>query len=124
MDKKLQEVLQTYFKEHLSEDGIKELNVIFETAVNDAVKVKLIEETEKIQKEKETEFSKLSEDLIKTLHVYCDEATKEYMSENSVAIESNLKVEMAEKLSESIEDVFKKFNYPVEIEEDDSSLLP
>jgi hypothetical protein len=104
----------------LSEDFKSKATLVFEAAVNEAATEKasvMIEETEAtLNAQFETSLSESLDDIVENLDGYLDYVVKEWMTENNVAIETGIKVEMAESLMEGLKDLFNVHN--IEMDED------
>lgn len=104
----------------LSEDFKSKVSLVFEAAVNEAVAAKADEIAESLEEQFQTELSEAvseaMEDVVETLNSYLDYVVKEWMSENELAIEAGVKVEMAESLMAGLKDLFQEHN--IEIDEE------
>lgn len=104
----------------LSEDFKQKASLVFEAAVNEAAAEKATALAEEIQtdlqEEFETALAESLDEIIENLDGYIDYIVKEWMQENKVAIESGIKVDMAESLMESLKEVF--YNHNIEIDEE------
>jgi hypothetical protein len=104
----------------LSEDFKSKATLVFEAAVNEAASQKaasLVEQIESdLQEQFETSLSESLDEIVENLDGYLDYVVKEWMEENKVAIESGIKVEMAESLMSGLKELFYEHN--VEIDEE------
>jgi hypothetical protein len=104
----------------LSEDFKSKASMVFEAAVNEAASAKssaLAEEIEdNLKEEFETTLSESLDDIVENLDGYLDYIVKEWMEENELAIESGIKVEMAESFMDGLKGLFEEHN--VEIDEE------
>lgn len=104
----------------LSEEFKNKVTVVFEAAVNEAASTKanrMVEEIEtQLQEELEEAIEEITEELVENLDAYLDYVVSEWMEENSLAIESGIKVEMAESLMDGLRELFAEHN--IDIEED------
>lgn len=104
----------------LSEDFKAKAELVFEAAVNEAAAAKAMEIAESIEadlKEQfETALNESLEEIVENLDSYLDYVVQEWMSENEVAIESGIKVEMAESFMAGLKELFYEHN--VEIDEE------
>lgn len=115
----------------LTEDFKNKLSLVFEAAVNESVAreienktaglVESLEEQFEVKLEESvTKFSEsiaeVSESIVENLDAYLDYIVKEWMEENKIAIESGIKVEMAESLMNSLKTVFYEHNISVDEE--------
>lgn len=104
----------------LSEEFKNKVSVVFEAAVNEAAKEKADEITENLQAEfdqtLEESVNALTEEMVDNLDGYLDYVVKEWMEENEIAVESGIKVEMAESLMDGLKELFSEHN--IDIDED------
>jgi hypothetical protein len=104
----------------LSEEFKNKVTVVFEAAVNEAAQAKansIVEEIEaKLQEELEASIEEITEEIVENLDAYLDYVVSEWMEENALAIESGIKVEMAESLMDGLKELFAEHN--IDIEED------
>ena len=104
----------------LSEDFKGKLALVFEAAVNEAATAKAAEITESLEEqfavELEESVNEAMEEIIENLDNYLDYIVSEWMEENAVAIESGIKVQMAESFMEGLKELFYEHN--VEIDEE------
>jgi hypothetical protein len=104
----------------LSEDFKSKAAMVFEAAVNEAATAKAHEITENLEEEFELKLTEsvndAMEEIVENLDSYLDYVVSEWMEENAVAIESGIKVEMAESLMEGLRELFAEHN--VEIDEE------
>jgi hypothetical protein len=106
--------------EDLSEDFKSKISLVFEAALNEEV----AKQTETIREEltksldetlEETVAEKL-ETITENVDKYLDYVVSEWMSENEIAIESGIKVEMAESLMSGLKNLFVEHNVSVDEE--------
>ena len=104
----------------LSEDFKSKAQLVFEAAVNEAAAAKaatIAESLEEDLKEQfETSLNESLEEIVENLDSYLDYVVEEWMSENELAVESGIKVEMAESFMEGLKELFYEHN--VEIDEE------
>lgn len=104
----------------LSEDFKKKASLVFEAAVNEAAAEKASAITEEIEKNLQEEFdtaiTESIDEIVENLDGYLDYIVKEWVEENEVAIDSGIKVEMAESLMDGLKELFYEHN--MEIDED------
>jgi hypothetical protein len=104
----------------LSEDFKEKAELVFESAVNEAAAARAVELAESIeadlQEQLEEALNESLEEIVENLDSYLDYVVQEWMSENEVAIESGIKVEMAESFMEGLKELFYEHN--VEIDEE------
>lgn len=104
----------------LSEDFKDKLSLVFEAAVNEAANDKANEITAALEEEfavqLEESVNEAMEDIVENLDNYLDYIVSEWMEENTVAIESGIKVQMAESFMDGLKELFYEHN--VEIDEE------
>jgi hypothetical protein len=115
----------------LSEDFKEKASLVFEAAVNEAATEKALSVAEEIEESIREEFEvslneateefqssldEAIEEVVENLDGYLDYIVKEWMNENELAIESGIKVEMAESFMDGLKELFYEHN--VEIDED------
>ena len=109
----------------LSEDFKTKAGVVFEAAVNESAITKAAALTEEATSKLEEEFNQaLTEsinEMTDNLDGYLDYIVSQWTEENKLAIDSGIKVEMAESLLEGLKELFQEHN--VEISEDKVDLV-
>jgi hypothetical protein len=104
----------------LSEDFKAKATMVFEAAVNEAASAKAAKIAEQLEEEFEVKLTEsvneAMEEIVENLDSYLDYVVSEWMEENAVAIESGIKVEMAESFMEGLKNLFAEHN--VEIDEE------
>ena len=101
----------------LSEDFKTKISVVFEAAVSEnvALKVRSIQESLAVELEEQLEeaVSEKMASIVENVDSYLDYVVNEWMSENEIAIESGVKVSMAESLMSGLADLFTEHNIDV-----------
>jgi hypothetical protein len=104
----------------LSEDFKNKATMVFEAAVNEAATAKanvIAEELEEqFEKQLEEAIDESMEEIVENLDSYLDYVVNEWLQENEVAIETGIKVEMAESLMEGLKELFTEHNIEVDEE--------
>ena len=104
----------------ISEEVLGKFETIFEAAVNEAVTTKVAEISENLQEEFEAKLTEsvneAMEEIVENLDSYLDYVVSEWMSENEVAIESGIKVQMAESFMEGLKELFYEHNVAIDDE--------
>ncbi len=104
----------------VSEEVLGKFETIFEAAVNEATFAKVADIAENLEEEFEVKLTEsvneAMEEIVENLDSYLDYVVSEWMEENEVAIESGIKVEMAESFMEGLKGLF--YDHNVEIDED------
>lgn len=102
----------------LSEEFKNKVQLVFEAAINEQVtqRVAVIEEelTEKLESEMQESIEDKVEEIVENLDKYLDYVVEEWMSENEIAIETGIKVEMAESLMQGLKELFEEHNIDVD----------
>ena len=104
----------------ISEEVLGKFETIFEAAVNEATTANVAEIAESLEEEFEVKLTEsvneAMEEIVENLDSYLDYVVSEWMEENSVAIESGIKVEMAESFMESLKELFYEHNVAIDDE--------
>ena len=104
----------------ISEEVLGKFETIFEAAVNEAVTTKVAEISENLEEEFEAKLAEsvneAMEDIVENLDSYLDYVVSEWMAENEVAIESGIKVQMAESFMEGLKELFYEHNVAIDDE--------
>jgi len=104
----------------LSEEFKEKAELVFEAAVNEAASVKaqaIVEGVEAdLTEQFQTALAESLEEIVENLDSYLDYVVQEWMSENEIAIESGLKVEMAESLMTGLKELFYEHNVAIDEE--------
>lgn len=94
--------------------------LIFEAAVNEAAAKKAAKITESIEEDLQEQFNETLEEsieeIVENLDGYLDYVVSEWMEENEIALESGIKVEMAESFMEGLKELFYEHN--IELDEE------
>jgi hypothetical protein len=102
----------------LSEEFKDKISVVFEAAVNEATSTKVQKIEEELQQQMETELSESVEtkigEIVENLDSYLDYVVSEWMTENEIAIEAGIKVEMAESLMDGLQTLFTEHNIEID----------
>jgi hypothetical protein len=119
----------------LSEEFRSKVTLVFEAAVNEAVTLRLEEATASLEEQFENDLNEsLNEamaEVVENLDSYLDYVVEEWMTENKVAIEAGIKVEMAESLMDGLRELFTEHNIEIDdetidvvssLEEDNASI--
>lgn len=114
---KIEDILEKYFSEALTEDVKTEIETIFEAAVNTKVKEKLEEDTVALNEKYDNEMKEFKESVLNTLNDYIEESFNEWAEENKVALSSEIKVDIADNMVKSLRSVLDE-NY-IEIKEEE-----
>ena len=104
----------------LSEDFRSKVTLVFEAAVNEATTARVNEAVAALEEEFETKLeesvNEAMDEIVENLDSYLDYVVKEWMEENEVAIESGIKVEMAESLMDGLRELFSEHNIDIDDE--------
>ena len=106
--------------EDLSEEFKGKISLVFEAALNEEVnkRTETIREelTKSLDEALEEAVSEKLETITENVDKYLDYVVSEWMSENEIAIESGIKVEMAESLMSGLKNLFVEHNVSVDEE--------
>jgi hypothetical protein len=104
----------------LSDEFKNKVSVVFEAAINEQVKEKVAAVESELQGKLEAELQESLttkvEEIVENLDKYLDYVVDEWMTENEIAIEAGIKVEMAESLMSGLKDLFEEHNIDVDDE--------
>jgi hypothetical protein len=104
----------------LSEEFTNKVTLVFEAAVNESATKKAEAMTEeyaaKVDAEMQESVDSTVSTIIENLDSYLDYVVEEWMKENELAIESGIKVDMAESLMDGLKDLFTEHNIAVDDE--------
>jgi len=106
--------------EDLSEEFKGKISLVFEAALNEEVnkRTEVIREelTKSLDEALEEAVTEKLETITENVDKYLDYVVSEWMSENEIAIESGIKVEMAESLMSGLKNLFVEHNVSVDEE--------
>mgnify|MGYP001043070857 CR=1 FL=1 len=101
----------------LSEEFTSKVTLVFEAAVHEAANAKadkiIAEKTEALETEMKESVDSAVEKIVENLDSYLDYVVEEWMKENELAIETGVKVEMAESLMNGLKGLFEEHNIDV-----------
>lgn len=101
----------------LSEEFTSKVTLVFEAAVNEAATAKanqiIAEQTAVLEEEMQESVNSAIEKIVENLDSYLDYVVEEWMKENELAIETGIKVEMAESLMDGLKTLFEDHNIDV-----------
>ena len=117
----VEESIQSIFEGmDLSEEFTQKVTLVFEAAVNEAASKKaeaiIAEKTESLETEMKESIDSAVEKIVENLDSYLDYVVEEWMKENELAIETGIKVEMAESLMAGLKGLFEEHNIKVDEE--------
>jgi hypothetical protein len=117
----MKESFESLFEDmDINEEFKDKLSLVFEAAVNEAASDKAHDIAEALEEEFESRLTEsvneAMEDIVENLDSYLDYVVTEWLKENEVAIESGIKVEMAESFMNGLKELFYEHN--VEIDEE------
>lgn len=106
--------------EDLSEEFKTKASVVFEAAVKEAVDAQVAEIQEEAEADLAAQLTEAKEahynELTESLSGYLDEVIKEWLEQNRIAVESGIKVEMAESFITGLKGLFYENN--IELDEE------
>jgi hypothetical protein len=104
----------------LSEKFKSKVSLVFETAVREATNTKVNEAVTALEEEFDNKLvetvNEAIEEITENLDSYLDYVVEQWMEENKVAVESGIKVEMAESLMDGLRDIFSSHNIDIDEE--------
>jgi hypothetical protein len=103
----------------LSEDFKTKTVAIFEAAVHEKVLAEKAALEEKFENDLQEQVDSAVDDLVEKVDSYLNYVIENWMEDNKVAIESNIKVEVAESLFDSIKGVVAEHNLTIDDETKD-----
>jgi len=113
-------VAQMFEGMDLSEEFKNKATLVFEAAVNASANEKAVviaeEKIAELTEEMNESIQSTVETMVENLDSYLDYVVEEWMQENELAIESGIKVEMAESLMDGLRGLFEEHN--IEVDED------
>jgi hypothetical protein len=117
----IEESIQAMFEGmDLSEEFTSKVTLVFEAAVNEAATAKadviIAEKTETLEVEMKESVDTAVEKIVENLDSYLDYVVEEWMKENELAIETGVKVEMAESLMTGLKGLFEEHNIEIDDE--------
>lgn len=117
----IEESIQAMFEGmDLSEEFTSKVTLVFEAAVNEAATAKadviIAEKTEALETEMTESVDTAVEKIVENLDSYLDYVVEEWMKENELAIETGVKVEMAESLMTGLKGLFEEHNIEIDDE--------
>ena len=116
-DAGLKEAVERLFEgTDLSEDFKSSAVAVFEAAVHEKVLAETATLEEKFESDLQEEVEKSVEEIVEKVDQYLDYVIENWMEDNQVAVESNIKVEVAESILESVKGLVSEHN--LEIDQD------
>ena len=104
----------------LSEEFKSKVSLVFETAVREATNTKVNEAVSELEEEFDKKLVETVEvaieEITENLDSYLDYVVEQWMEENVVAVESGIKVEMAESLMDGLKEIFTSHNIDIDEE--------
>ena len=102
-----------------SEEFKTQTVAVFEAAVHEKVLAEKTSLEEKFESDLQEQVEATVESLVEKVDQYLDYVLENWMEENTVALESNIKVEVAESLLESIKGLVSEHNLEIDQEQID-----
>ena len=100
----------------LSEDFKTSAVAVFEAAVHEKVLAETATLEEKFESDLQEQVEKSVEEIVEKVDQYLDYVIENWMEDNQVAVESNIKVEVAESLFDSIKGLVSEHNLEIDQE--------
>lgn len=102
----LKELFESIQSDILTEDTQMKISVLFESVVNEAIRLKEAE----LEEQAKAEISEFKEDLVEQVDSYLTYFTQEYIKENEQVVEDFTKVKLAEKVLRNFQQMVEAFN--------------
>jgi hypothetical protein len=116
-DAGLKEAVERLFEgTDLSEDFKSSAVAVFEAAVHEKVLAETATLEEKFESDLQEQVEKSVEEIVEKVDQYLDYVIENWMDDNQVAVESNIKVEVAESLLGSIKGLVSEHNLEIDQE--------
>lgn len=106
--------------QELSEDFKTKTVAVFEAAVHEKVLAEKATLEEKFEADLAEQVEAAVDDLVEKVDSYLDYVIENWMEENTVAVESNIKVEVAESLLDSLKGLVVEHNLSIDDEQRDA----
>jgi len=116
-DKTVSEGLLSMFGDELSEEFKEKVTTLFEAAMNDRV----ASEVQRLQEEKDAEIEQLKAELTEQVDTYMTYVVEQWMKENEVAIDNQLRADISENFINGLRNLFVE-NY-IEVPDDKIDLV-
>lgn len=116
---KIFKILKESFSDLMTEDAEKTIQSAIELLIAEKVKTKTDEITAKLEVEYAEKVATAENDLKEKLNLYIEKSNEDLINEHLKNIESETKVELAERLYTSIVSTLKESNVNVSIEQTD-----
>lgn len=113
-------VASLFSGEDLSEEFKTKVEAVFEAAVHEKELALREELEEKFASDLEEEVAKATDELIEKVDSYLDYVIEQWMEQNEVAVESAIKVEVAESLLNSLKGLVEEHNLEIDDEQVDA----
>jgi hypothetical protein len=119
-DKSMGEAVEEIFSgEDLSEDFKEKAAVLFETVVLEKVNVEVARLEEEFSSKLDEQAELATEDLTKKVDAYLDYVAEQWMEENTLAVESGIRSDIAESFIAGLKELFSEHRIDVPEEEVD-----
>ena len=116
-DAGLKEAVERLFEgTDLSEDFKTSAVAVFEAAVHEKVLAETATLEEKFESDLQEQVEKSVEEIVEKVDQYLDYVIENWMDDNQVAVESNIKVEVAESVLESVKGLVSEHNLEIDQE--------
>jgi hypothetical protein len=100
----------------LSEEFKTKVSAVFEAAVHEKVLAEKAELQEKFESDLEEQVGIVTSELVEKVDSYLDYVIEQWMEANEVAVENNIKVEVAESLLDSLKGLVTEHNLDIDNE--------
>ena len=121
-DTGLKEAFDGLFEgQDLSEEFKTKTVAVFEATVHEKVLAEKAQLEEKFEADLQEQVSQVTEELVEQVDSYLDYVIEKWMDANEVAVESNIKVQVAESLLDSLKGLVVEHN--LEVSEEENNLV-
>ena len=100
----------------LSEEFKEKMFTVFEAAVNDKANAVIEERVAEFEEKAEAELSEAVDDLTEKVNGYLKAVVERWLEDNEVAIESNIKVQVAESIISGVKTLVSEHNMEIDDE--------
>lgn len=114
-----EEVAEVFGDEELSEEFMERAETVFTAAVNARVAVEVARLEEEFEAKAEAVQAEIEEELTEKVDQYTTYVAEQWLKENEVAVESSIKVELAESLLGGLKSLIEDHNIAVDDEKID-----
>lgn len=111
-----EDVINAFKGQDLSEETLNNMTTIFESQIYTRCELIKAELQEEAEKQLDEQIQELTEEMTERVDEYLTYCAAQFMEENKLAIETNLRTEMSESFISKLKDIFKE--HYIEIPDD------